>query len=102
VAVADSNLAAAAGLTAKGAGFANGTRVDALVAGPVLGRQGLPLLLSESRTSMGAATTGWVVAHEETLITGIAFGDGEALTDAVLRSITPAASGEPLPGLRSA
>ncbi|MEW1956570.1 cell wall-binding repeat-containing protein [Kineococcus sp. NPDC059986] len=96
VAVADSNLAAAAGLTAKGAGFANGTRVDALVAGPVLGRQGLPLLLSESRTSMGAATTGWVLTHQDTLTIGLAFGDSEALTDAVLNSIKSPASASPV------
>ncbi|GAA4983096.1 cell wall-binding repeat-containing protein [Kineococcus glutinatus] len=70
---------------------------DALVAGPVLGLAGGPLLLSRSATDLGEETAGWFEANAETLTSeGFVFG-GENVVSAevVTGAVEAGGGGEP-------
>ncbi|GAA0305212.1 cell wall-binding repeat-containing protein [Kineococcus aurantiacus] len=86
-AIADSFVAREAGIGTTAAGFANGTTVDALAAGPAAGRGGFPVLLAPSRDDVGEGTRRYVAEHESTLTTAYVFGDEKSLTDQALTSV---------------
>ena len=73
-AIADSSIATTAGFTKAGVALANGTRVDALAAGPAAGKAGYPLLLTASATSLGPGTQTYLQANAATLTTAQVYG----------------------------
>ncbi|WP_183391032.1 IPT/TIG domain-containing protein, partial [Kineococcus radiotolerans] len=97
-AIAGSPLAAAAGIGKTAVGIANGFRVDALVAGPAAGKAGYPLLLTESATSLGAATEAYLRANSGNLISAQVFGDATAVSPTVTDAAAVSGGGTPAPG----
>ncbi|NAZ87210.1 cell wall-binding repeat-containing protein [Kineococcus indalonis] len=75
---------------------------DALVAGPVLGAAGGPLLLAQSATDLGAATTAWFAANADTLnAPGVVFGGEGVISANTVAAAEEAAEGGDDAGLNT-
>ncbi|PPK93168.1 putative cell wall binding repeat protein [Kineococcus xinjiangensis] len=68
---------------------------DALIAGPLLGAAGAPLLLSRPGTDLGPVTTGWLKANAGTLTApGFVFGGVAVVDPTVVSAAVAAAEGD--------
>ncbi|MEZ0165813.1 cell wall-binding repeat-containing protein [Kineococcus sp. LSe6-4] len=81
------------GFNRTGAALANGFRIDALAAGPVAGRAGSPILLTEGTVGLGVGTESYLRANASTLTRAWVFGDANSVTPTIATAATTAADG---------
>nr|WP_246314092.1 cell wall-binding repeat-containing protein [Kineococcus aurantiacus] len=81
------------GFNKTGAALANGFRIDALAAGPVVGKAGSPILLTEGTVGLGVGTEAYLTANAATLTKAWVFGDENSVTSTIAAAATTAAKG---------
>ncbi|MEZ0494500.1 cell wall-binding repeat-containing protein [Kineococcus sp. TBRC 1896] len=89
------------GFNRTGAALANGFRIDALAAGPVAGRAGSPILLTEGTVGLGVGTEAYLRANAATLTKAWVFGDDNSVTPTIAAAATTAANGGSAPTLQN-
>ncbi|WP_432543938.1 beta strand repeat-containing protein [Kineococcus sp. SYSU DK002] len=89
------------GFNRTGAALANGFRIDALAAGPVAGRAGSPILLTEGTVGLGVGTDAYLKANAGTLTKAWVFGDANSVTPTIADAAKVAANGGSAPALQN-
>lgn len=92
-AIASSSIAKDAGFSNTTVGLANGRTLDALVAGPAAGKNGYPLLLTESATSLGSGAERYLHDNKSTLVAAKVFGGTSSVSAVVVEGARAAAAG---------
>lgn len=81
------------GFNKTGAALANGFRIDALAAGPVAGRAGSPILLTEGTVGLGVGTDAYLKANAATLTKAWVFGDANSVPTTITDAARTSAGG---------
>ncbi|MBB2901011.1 putative cell wall-binding protein [Kineococcus radiotolerans] len=89
------------GFNKTGAALANGFRIDALAAGPVAGRAGSPILLTEGTVGLGVGTDAYLKANAATLTKAWVFGDVNSVPTTITDAARTSANGGTAPTLQN-